>query len=94
MQTRRGRGAFVSENGVAAAQRASESAVKARFVQGVRLGRAAGLPDERLRRIFTESLMTRADVDRVHDDEVVETGGRDETDTPAVQEGPIAREPS
>lgn len=54
--TRKGRGAFVAEGGLDAAARQAESAVAAQLAEGVRMGRAAGIAQERLAALFERAL--------------------------------------
>ncbi|HRX86133.1 MAG TPA: GntR family transcriptional regulator [Phycisphaerae bacterium] len=54
--TRRGRGVFVTQGGVAAAERNAAEAAAARFAEGVQIGRAAGIEDERLAALFERAL--------------------------------------
>jgi GntR family transcriptional regulator len=53
---RRGLGAFVAKDGGASAQSRSETAVCARFGQGVQIARAANMPDERIEAIFQKAM--------------------------------------
>ena len=52
VQARKGLGMFVTENGTASAIDKSAASVYANFVQGIRAGRAANLPPERIRGAF------------------------------------------
>jgi len=56
LHTRKGLGAFVSQNGAASAQDKSEAAVRARFAEGIQVGRAASLPAGRIRGTFEKAL--------------------------------------
>jgi GntR family transcriptional regulator len=55
IQPRKGLGMFVTENGAASARSQSAAAVHASFVQGIRAGRAARLPAERIRGSFEQA---------------------------------------
>ncbi len=52
VQMRKGLGMFVTENGAAQARDQSEATVYRTFTQGIRAGRAARLPAERIRDSF------------------------------------------
>jgi GntR family transcriptional regulator len=53
---RRGKGLFVAEEGAIAAQTRAQQGVRQAFEQGIRTGRAAGMPSEQLRSIFEASM--------------------------------------
>lgn len=54
--SQRGKGLFVSDTGSAAAQNRALDLVRHAFGQGIQAGRAAGVPDDQLRRVFEGSL--------------------------------------
>ena len=56
IQARRGKGLFVTEEGTASARTRAQQMVRRAFEQGIRTGRAAGLPREEVRTIFEGSL--------------------------------------
>ena len=56
IQARRGKGLFVAEEGMASARTRAGQMVRRAFEQGIRTGRAAGLPREEVRTIFEASL--------------------------------------
>lgn len=60
IQARKGLGMFVTKDGVAAARSRSEAAVYSAFDQGVRAGRAANMPPERIRGTFDKALADAA----------------------------------
>lgn len=58
--TRKGLGVFVANNGAATARNKSESAVQDRFIQGINLGRAANINEQRMKEIFRNALNKNA----------------------------------
>lgn len=55
VQARKGLGMFVTDNGLASAQRNSEAAVYSAFAQGIRVGQAARMPDSQIRGSFEQA---------------------------------------
>jgi len=56
IHARRGKGLFVTEEGTASARTRAQQVVRRAFEQGIRKGRAAGLPRKEVRTIFEASL--------------------------------------
>jgi GntR family transcriptional regulator len=52
IEARKGRGMFVTNNGVASALSSSAAAVRSAFTQGIRAGQAAKMPDQQIRGTF------------------------------------------
>ena len=55
IHARKGRGMFVTHDGVAGAQNKSERAVRDAFTQGIRAGRAANMPPTNIRGTFEQA---------------------------------------
>lgn len=58
---RRGKGLFVDEQGAASAQTHAQNVIRQTFENGIRTGRAAGMPNKQMRNIFEGSLRDTAD---------------------------------
>ena len=56
VRARKGLGIFVAENGPIAAMQESEAAMRERFLEGVHLGRTAGISTRRIRTSFGQAL--------------------------------------
>ncbi len=56
VNTRKGLGIFVAADGNASARSRTETAVRAKFSQGIHVGRAASIPQQRMRAIFRTAM--------------------------------------
>lgn len=56
IETRRGLGMFVTENGHSAARQRSETSVRSRFAEGIRIGKSASVGQDAIRTIFDKTL--------------------------------------
>lgn len=74
--TRKGLGMFVAKNGGESARRRSEAAVSARFSEGIRIGRTADIPGQRIETIFQKAM---ANGDGPNSDGATRPGGPSNT---------------